>query len=173
MGAPTTFAYLTRCIPALSVCCIAALLVFSFLVEPYGRGEAGSRHGTSTTWQLLLSSYTVLLHIMSIAFPARVCYALGDIIKNLREHSKLKDDGAMWPTAQTIKTEHGAISFPAPLFVIILPAYKEEMSTLEETLRVLAAHPQARHCYHVSVLFFTEPAATCPGCTAFLAEIRR
>lgn len=151
MGAPTTFAYLTRCIPALSVCCIGVLLVFSFLVEPYGRGEAGSRHGTSTTWQLLLSSYTVLLHIMSIVFPARVCFALGDLMKNLKEHSNVKDNSLKMPKTQTIKTEEGAISFPAPLFAIILPAYKEEMSTLEETLRVLASHPQARHCYHVSV----------------------
>ncbi|KAF2772456.1 hypothetical protein EJ03DRAFT_266627 [Teratosphaeria nubilosa] len=40
-------------------------------------------------------------------------------------------------------------AYPTPLFVILLPAYKEEMATLEETLRVLASHPQAKHSYHI------------------------
>lgn len=47
------------------------------------------------------------------------------------------------------KDEKAELQSTWPLFVIILPAYKEEVSTLEETLRVLASHPQARRSYHV------------------------
>ena len=49
----------------------------------------------------------------------------------------------------TIKGEHGTTSYPTPLFIVILPAYKEEMETMEATLRVLASHSQARRAYHV------------------------
>ena len=149
MSKSTAFAYLTRCIPAWSVCFIAAMLVYSFLVEPYGRGQPGRHHGEATIWQMVLSLYTVAMHILSIVFPARVCFALGDVIKHMKEQVVTKDSSKRRRTQQ-IKTGKGTVSFPIPLFVIILPAYKEEMDTLEETLRVLASHTQARHSYHVS-----------------------
>ena len=143
-----TYLWVTRCIPAFSVCIIATVLVFSFVLKPFGKGEAGRHHGEATLWQLVLSAYTVILHIMSILFPARVCYAVGDVMKKMKETAKVKDAPKKRKTL-TVKTEKGSQTFPAPLFVIILPAYKEEMGTLEETLRVLGSHPQARHCYHV------------------------
>jgi len=145
-----TYLWLTRCIPAFSVCIIATLLVFSFLVKPFGKGDTRRHHGDATPWQLALSAYTVVLHILSIVFPARVCYALGDVIRKMKESAKANHTPKKRKTC-TIKTEKGSVVYPAPLFVIILPAYKEEMGTLEETLRVLASHPQARHCYHVRI----------------------
>jgi len=48
-----------------------------------------------------------------------------------------------------MKRDSGTFEEPVPLFLIILPAYKEEMSTLEDTLKVLASHTQARASYHV------------------------
>ncbi|KAK5766393.1 hypothetical protein LTS12_003310 [Elasticomyces elasticus] len=141
-------AYLTRIIPALSVCGITSLLVFSFLIDPYGRGEPGKRHGGATVWQLALSVYTSILHVMSILFPARVCFALGDVVKNIKESVAASAESEKSWKAQTMVTEKGK-SMPAPLFVILLPAYKEDMGTLEDTLRVLASHGQARESYHV------------------------
>ncbi|TKA77295.1 hypothetical protein B0A55_04337 [Friedmanniomyces simplex] len=150
MAAASTWAtYLTRIIPAWSVCGIATLLVFSFLIEPYGRGEPGRRHGAATVWQLVLGFYTVALHILSILFPARVCFALGDVIKHMKASAAAANDDRRGVKTQTVETEKGSTAMPAPLFVIMLPAYKEDMGTLEETLRVLASHAQARHCYHV------------------------
>lgn len=148
MSGSNAWVYATRTIPAWSVCFIAILLVFSFLIRPYGQGDPGHRDGSATPWQIILSIYTVVLHILSVIFPARVCYALGDVMQRMKETATLKDTPKKRRT-QSIKTPAGSIAFPLPLFVIILPAYKEEMSTLDQTLRVLASHPQARHAYHV------------------------
>jgi len=143
-----TYTWVTRCTPAWSVCIVAVLLVFAFIIKPFGKGEAGRHHGEATPWQLVLSVYTVVLHIISIMFPARVCYALGNVMKKMKESALIKDTPKKRKT-QTVKTEKGTVTYPLPLFAIILPAYKEDMATMEETLRVLASHPQARHSYHV------------------------
>ena len=67
---------------------------------------------------------------------------------------RMKAANALMPNTRrqrvdSLKSDEGDFTFPVPLFVIIIPAYKEEMDTLEMTLRVLASHSQARHCYHV------------------------
>ncbi|KAK3066523.1 hypothetical protein LTR53_017090 [Teratosphaeriaceae sp. CCFEE 6253] len=150
IAAARTWAYyFTRIIPAWSICAIAVLLVHAFLLEPYGRGAPGRRHGAATLWQLGLSLYITALHVLALVFPARVCFALGDVIKEMKESVAAVKDTPKSRRVQRLDTEKGAITFPAPLFVILLPAYKEEMETLEQTLRVLGSHAQARHCYHI------------------------
>ncbi|WPH00338.1 Hypothetical protein R9X50_00316300 [Acrodontium crateriforme] len=146
----TAFVWATRCIPGLSAIIVFALLYLSFIAEPFGKGQRGDHHGVATIWQLLLSIYTILLHLQAIAFPARVCWAIGNVIEKMKETAAIKDNPKKRKKI-TIKTEENdaAISYPSPLFVIILPSYKENMATMRETLRVLASHPQARHCYHV------------------------
>ena len=145
-----TYLWATRCIPAFGVFTIVTILVFAFVIKPFGKGDIGHHHGQATPWQLVLSAYTVILHVMSIVFPARVCMALANVTKKIQENAKIKDDPEDRKTF-TVENKKGNVTYPLPLFVIILPAYKEEMSTLEETLRVLAAHPQALHSYHVCV----------------------
>lgn len=44
------------------------------------------------------------------------------------------------------------MAFGVPIFVIILPPYKEIMSTIKEMLRALASHAQARQSYHVGLI---------------------
>lgn len=144
----SSYVWATRCIPAFSICAVAVLLVLALVVQPYGREEEGKHNGETTWAQLVLSWYTVLLHIMSIAFPLRVCWSMIDMIRRMR------DANAAMPSTRrqrvaSIKNDEGDFTFPVPLFVIIIPAYKEEVETLEMTLRVLASHSQARHCYHV------------------------
>ncbi|KAK5114192.1 hypothetical protein LTR62_002762 [Meristemomyces frigidus] len=149
-GSNPTYAWLTRTIPAWSVCFIVTMLVFSLLVEPYWKDARGRRHESATPWQLVLSVYTVILHLMSIYFPARVCYAMGDVIMHIKQEMAAPvKDCARRKKTQTVRTEKGSVTYPVPLFVVILPAYKEDMHTLQETLRVLGAHPQARHSYHI------------------------
>ncbi|KAK4548738.1 hypothetical protein LTR36_008511 [Oleoguttula mirabilis] len=145
-----TWQYTTRIVPAISVVAVVTLLVFSFIIKPYGKDGSRYRHGgpTATPWQLVLSAYTVGLHILSIVFPARVFFALGEVMARMKETASIKDDPRRRRT-QSVKSEKGTTTFPDPLFVIILPAYKEEMSLLEETLRVLGSHSQARYSYHV------------------------
>ncbi|EMC95883.1 hypothetical protein BAUCODRAFT_148743 [Baudoinia panamericana UAMH 10762] len=142
------WAYLTRITPAISVVWVVVLLIFAFVVAPYGQGSSNRQPGEATWWQLVLSVYTVALHIMSIVFPARVCFAIGEITAKIKATASIKDDPKSRKT-RSVRTEKGTLTVPMPLFVIMIPAYKEDMGTLEETLRVLAAHPQARHCYHV------------------------
>jgi hypothetical protein len=142
------YAWTTRCIPAFSICAVAVLLVLALIVQPFGREEEGKHNGETTWSQLVLSVYTVLLHLMSIAFPLRVCWSMIDMIR------RMKDANALMPNTRrrrvgSLKSDEGDFTFPVPLFVIIIPAYKEEVETLEMTLRVLASHSQARHCYHV------------------------
>lgn len=147
-SAMSYYAWITRCVPAFSICAVAILLVLALIVQPHGREEEGKYNGETTWAQLVLSVYTVLLHIMSIAFPLRVCWSMIDM------NRRMKDAAALMPNirrrrAGSVKSDEGDFTFPVPLFVIIIPAYKEEVETLEMTLRVLASHPQARHCYHV------------------------
>ncbi|OQO04036.1 hypothetical protein B0A48_10679 [Cryoendolithus antarcticus] len=85
---------------------------------------------------------------MSIAFPARVCWSMLDMNRRMKEAATVMPNTRRRRVA-SLKNEDGEKPFPVPLFVIILPAYKEDNTTLETTLRVLASHPQARLCYHV------------------------
>lgn len=144
----STYVWATRCIPAFSCIAVAILLVVGFVLRPYGRGEKGHHYGEATYPQLFLAGYCVFLHLMSIAFPIRVCFAIVDVTRRIREAASVMPNTRR-RRVQSIKNDEGTAQFPCPLFVILIPAYKEEVETLEETLRVLASHPQARHSYHV------------------------
>lgn len=159
------YVWSTRCVPAFSICLVAVLLVLSFVVSPYGRGHNGQHTGRATTSQLILSIYTAFLHLLSIAFPIRVCWSMRDYLRRMRAaaHDSLSPD-TNGSTGQKEKPE-GATDDPVPLFIIILPAYKEEVATLEETLRVLASHSQARTSYHVRSTFCALRSALCVGST--------
>ncbi|KAI7314121.1 hypothetical protein KC315_g11458 [Hortaea werneckii] len=147
-----TYIYITRIIPALSVLALVTVIIFSFVIEPYGHGQNSSSQfhdpAAATSWQLALSAYTILLHLMSIAFPARVCWAMGDVIRHMKESASIKDSPKK-RRGQTLRGDRGSTALQIPMFVIILPAYKEEITTLEETLRVLASHPRAQQSYHI------------------------
>lgn len=150
----STWQYTTRIVPAISVAIIVTVVVFSFVIKPYGKERPLYSYGapTATPWQLLLSAYTVGLHILSIVFPARVCFALDEVMMRMKETYAIKDDTDLQKT-QCIKSKKDTTTFPDPVFVIIIPAYKEEMSLLEETLRVLRSHARARYSYHVRNLW--------------------
>jgi MFS superfamily sulfate permease-like transporter len=143
------YAWFTRCIPAFSISAVAILLVLALIVQPHGREEEGRYNGETTWAQLVLSVYTVLLHIMSIAFPVRVCWSMVDMIRRMKDATAVMPNTRRRRVASLKSGDEGDFIFPVPLFVIIIPAYKEEVETLEMTLRVLASHSQARHCYHV------------------------
>ncbi|KAI7349720.1 hypothetical protein KC320_g5922 [Hortaea werneckii] len=145
-----TYIYITRIIPALSLLVLLTIIIFSLVIEPYGQNSSSRPSGpaAATSWQLVLSAYTVLLHFMSIAFPTRVCWAMGDVIRHMKELAIIKDSPKK-RRGQNLKRDRGSVVLQIPMFVIILPAYKEEITTLEETLRILASHPRARQSYHI------------------------
>jgi len=143
-----TYVWATRCIPGFSVLALIALLVAALAWHPYGRPEKGIHHGEATWPQLVLGAWTFFLHILSVAFPLRSCFAMRDVFHRMTEVANVMPNTRR-RRVQSIKNEEGVQQFPVPLFCIILPNYKEDMETLEETLRVMASHPQARYSYHV------------------------
>lgn len=144
----TAFVYVSRIIPALSVIAVVTLLVFSYIVAPYGKTARGQHHGEATRSQLILSVYAIVLHIFSIIFSARVCWAMGDVIRKVKETASIPRRPKRRKN-QVVKDGKGRTTYPLPVFVIIIPAYKEEIETLEQTIRVLGSHPDARSSYHV------------------------
>lgn len=145
-----TYAYFTRIIPGLSVTGVVALLVFGFVLSsPYGRTDR-EHYGRATRSQLILSVYTCFLHVLSIMFPARACWAMGDVMRKMKE-AAISAEKPRKRKAQIHKHDQGTTTYPPLIFIIILPAYKEDIETLKETLRVLTCHAQARQSYHVRV----------------------
>ena len=126
--------YITRITPAISLLWLLILIMFSFHVHPFGRSGTGKHTGKATIWQLLLSLYTVVLHSISLFFTVRACSALIEITNKISDAATIDEKG----TVSTL------------LFAIIVPSYKETLDTLNDTMRVLAAHPKARSSYHVN-----------------------
>ena len=77
---------------------------------------------------------------------------MGDVVKKVKDASTMRPSVVPRNREQRLHTSSETEQSTFPLFVTILPAYKETMATLEETLRVLASHSQARHSYHVRFL---------------------
>lgn len=142
-----TFAYVTRIVPALTV---LSFLILAFICAPAGGPQRGGSYGEATGTQLVFGAYVVFLHLLSILFPARVVWAIGDVTQRIKEAADDKDY-VKRQGCQIVKKCAKSMALPAPLMVIVLPAYKEEMATLEETLSVLASHIQARSTYHVCI----------------------
>jgi hypothetical protein len=132
--------YATRITPAVCLSLLVVLLMFSFVVDPFGavREGKGRHHGNLTIWQFLLRAHILMLHTLSLVFPIRAFLALGDVIKKTNETAAVSQDD------KSLSSYERAL-----LFVIIIPTYKEDVETLRNTLSVLAAHPLARRSYHV------------------------
>lgn len=142
------YAWATRCIPAFSICLVIALSFFGLFVSPFAEREYADYTGKATLSQLILTGYILFLHCLSVIYPLRVCWAIRDVVKRIKEAATERPTGKSGRVPGS-KDEKEALQPQCPLFAIILPAYKEEVSTLEETLRVLASHPEARQSYHV------------------------
>lgn len=138
----------TRCIPAFSTFFVAALCILSFIIDPYGMRRKGAHSGDATVAQTILSVYTIVLHICALLFPLRVCWAVYDILVKMKEAAS-EAPYLRRRRAASITGDESLPASPIPLFAIILPAYKEDLEMLEETLQVLASHPQATYCYDV------------------------
>ena len=153
------YLYLTRIVPALSLLGVLFLLVCSFIIAPYGKAERGEHHGEATKSQLVLAAYTILLHIVSVLFAVRVCWAMGDVINGTKQDANVAEKSRR-RSSHAVRNRKPSKVQQGPIFVIIIPAYKEEVEILRETLRVLAYHPRAQSSYHVRL-------ARCSNCHSF------
>lgn len=143
--------YVTRILPALSVVLLGALTIKVLYLEPFGRRSDTYHRGAATIWHWIYSIYVIALHLLSVAFPARLNLALRDITRAISEAATLD-------RASSTKDKQGQddsclgeadASQDASFSVVIIPAYKEELHTLQDTLAVLASHADAAAHYHV------------------------
>lgn len=154
----STYAYLTRCIPAISVLGVLFLLFVSLIVAPNTKQDGSRLGAAAATSQLVLAVYTLFIHIAPVLFPARLCWAIGDVMKRMKESVAVAEAYKK----QTLEKGEAASSLK---FVIIIPAYKESVETMEETLKVLGSHWQARSAYHVRSIFTPVSLILCAALT--------
>lgn len=130
--------YAARIAPALALIALLLLLWKSFvLVENQKPPPQEDKPPNASFWQCLLAAYLILLHIITASIPLRAFYALGRVISKTEEKAQDLSPFQSMPM-QSLLT-----------FAIIIPAYKEAVDTLSETLDVLASHPHAQACYDV------------------------
>lgn len=148
----------TRCIPGLSVLALlvlieSALQIFqtTFIGLTYPTGLI--KRANPVVAQFLFSTYTIWLHVLALLFPIRLCRAVWSATSAIQKAQyesgnflsiKEKDNDGGSPKLRSKGIEEGDI-----VHAIIIPIYKEEVETLEDTLNVLASHPAAREMYDV------------------------
>lgn len=148
----STYRWATRTIPIWSLCAVILIIIFAYSTPPWSSSRVDLRPAAdsqASLWQIIISVYTVVVHLLAIGFPLRVIFAFGDVMRHMRESAATYSSSTSDSASEASYDEKDLIKRSMPIFVIILPAYKEEIHTLLETLRVLASHPQARQQYHV------------------------
>ncbi|KAB8356635.1 hypothetical protein FH972_024212 [Carpinus fangiana] len=143
--------WLLRCLPALSGLCIVLLSLTAFTGFPsnvLGSLGAGvgrvSRHRQADQWtvaQALWCFYTVVLHLLTWQYNIRLIWAMIRITSKIKRaaDSDVKNEGG----------EKQAEGEAGIMHVLMLPAYREDIDTLQETLDVFASHNLAASNYYV------------------------
>jgi hypothetical protein len=192
-----------RCVPGLSICCLVSIVLctlgdprrwLGWSGEKYGGGRKGNgfhggpaeRHDPSdilTPAQLFIVFYTVLVHLLALGFPLRLCWAIWQLNRETKSviaqygssyrqsgiRSLTRTIGSPGASLSHIETTRGdsssrsssssgetrirSDSLGMVVHAILLPNYKEDIDTLRETLEVLASHAQARTSYDVRMMF--------------------
>lgn len=141
--------WLLRCVPGLSTlllfCLFEQSLQICRLTYSYFRNEQNPNPASAPLfWQLLFCAYTLFLHTLGILFPLRLWRAA-------RQAADAVWSNHLEQRLALEKKQVKSLDCRAVTMVIILPAYKESIDTLKETLSVLAAHQDAWSAYDVRV----------------------
>jgi hypothetical protein len=104
---------------------------------------------TPVVAQTLFVGYSILLHVLALLFPLRLCASAYAATQGVR-----KAHGSARKTLSTdlleLDLQHDTHNKAASVtMAIILPSYKEDIEILESSLRVLASHRLARSSYDV------------------------
>lgn len=155
--------WLLRCIPGLSILLLLILLEcalkiaqtewISFTYPPFLVDQP-----LPLIAQSIFIVYTLLLHILVLVFPVRLCYSVWTAA------SQIKSAHGIGAEAAATNSQHDSIShslldlelrehstgeYCDVTMAVIIPSYKEDIGTLEDTLRVLASHDRAKSSYDV------------------------
>lgn len=144
--------WLLSCIPGISIILLLVLIELSLGIGRstylYLRHEQPQPPLLDpVVTQILFSIYSLALHVLAALFPIRLARAARAATNAIRAyHSR---DVALLPGNER-----------STIMVIILPAYKETIGTLRETLDVLASHMDAATSYDVSPFSYRETLLT-------------
>jgi len=149
------YQWFLRCAPGLSILLLFLLIELSLGV---GRSTYLYLHHKQPQRplldpivpQLLFSAYSLFLHVLAFVFPLRLANAARTATNGIRSYHA-RD---VLPLKQ---------NEPSTIMVIILPAYKETLDTMRETLDVLASHTDASTSYDVSIGRVINTILTVPG----------
>lgn len=130
-----------RCLPGLSILVLLLLLESALgigrsLYIHFFHKNPGRPLINPVVAQVLFSIYTLFLHLLATTFPLRLAYAASSATRGIRENH----ERGMQPPADARRAAKNAI---------IIPAYKETLDTMRETLDVLACHQDAAVTYDV------------------------
>lgn len=184
--------YLLRCTPALSAVATLLLTAAAFTdfpaflfpcSNPIARREAAASSWTIT--QAVWCFYVLLLHWLTWHYNVRLCWAMFTVTGHIREaaestqqlNEKVRPDFTacekIAPLAQHAPLQAGAeqqLMDDSIIHVIMLPAYREDVDTLEETLDVFASHTRAKTTYYVYLAMEEKDPNAVPVATALLAR---
>lgn len=151
--------WVVRCIPGLSV--LGLLVLIECALQVFQTSLIGLTYPTGlvkranpVVAQVIFSAYTITLHILALLFPLRLCQAVQSATSAIQQaqyqsgnfiSDKEKDNDGGSTNLRSGDGEEEDI-----IHAIIIPVYKEEVETLEDTLNVLASHPAAKQVYDVS-----------------------
>ena len=202
-------AWCVRCVPGLSILCLLSLVLcalgdprrwLGWTGERYRGGRGNGYHGGPaqhhepadflTSTQLFFVFYTVLVHLLALGFPLRLCWAVWQLNREIKSvvaqygssyrqsgiRSLTRTVGSPGASLSHIETSRAdsssrsssssgetrirSDSLGMVVHAILLPNYKEDIDTLRETLEVLASHAQARISYDVRLRYVTTAGST-------------
>jgi hypothetical protein len=135
------YQWLLRCVPGWTIVLLVILVECSL-----GLGESTYRyfyrlppqrpHFDPLIPQIAFSCYTLLLHTIALIFPLRLARACSVATRAIKDcHGR----------AEPASSTNGR----TVVMAILIPAYKESIDTMRETLDVLASHEGAAQSYDV------------------------
>ncbi|KAL5340616.1 glycosyl transferase family group 2-domain-containing protein [Aspergillus crustosus] len=168
----------SRCLPGFSIIALLVLLLLSsadaipgWKRPPPRGGVPGPLPVTLNLAQMIFIVYSILVHLNTFAFTARLSWALSHAVDQtsrvLKRRADVSTPNSSEPSSPCSNDDPFATGYTSPLeskrtqlwvaevvepevtHAIILPNYKEDIDTLRTTLDVLASHPRARTQYEV------------------------
>lgn len=134
----TTLRWILQRFPFLSHFCIVLLGLLGPLLTPR-----------------LTSVVLIAIHIVFVLCQSRTAFGVWSAWRGVQCFSR-RDWHDYWMKAsqeQVSNERRDVLDYRAVQHGIIVPAYKEDVSTLEETLDILASHPLASSNYHICLAF--------------------
>lgn len=156
--------WLSRCAPGISIVALLIFLEYTWGILQsvwlnHFNHDGTLPHVGGRLLQGIFVFYAILLHLAAWVFPARLCWATlaatarieeahrEEVEDDTKSISEKSDEG--YKSDETVYVEEIASDQVQIIMALIIPCYKEDISTLEDTLSVLGSHVLAKDSYDV------------------------